>query len=187
MNGYSIALFLHIAGVLGFSVALGLEWTGLREIKSATLPVQVRGWMGILKGVRRVGFASMLTTVLTGIYMMLTGWGGVAWAIVSLGALVLVIALSQVLTAPRMAAIGRALMTASPSQTFSSLASDPLLWVSIQTRIAITLGIVFLKVVKPDWSGALLTIGVALVLGIASALTASRHEQAPAGSVNRPT
>src|SRR5512135_680377 len=93
MNDYSIALFLHIAGVLGFSAALGLEWTGLRQIQSALLPDQVRGWMRILKGVRRVGFASMLTTVLTGIYMMLTVWGGVAWVSVSLGALVLVIAL----------------------------------------------------------------------------------------------
>jgi hypothetical protein len=184
MNAYSIALFLHIAGVMGISVALGLEWTGLWQIQHAVLPDQVRGWMGILKDVRRVGFASMLTAVLTGIYMMLTVWGGVAWAIVSLGALVLVIALSQVLTAPRMTAIGRALMTASVPQIFQTLASQPLLWVSIQTRIAITLGIVLLKTAKPDWSGSLLTIGVAIVLGIASALPASRHEQAPAGSAH---
>ena len=184
MNDYSIALFLHIAGVLGFSVALGLEWTGLWQIRSAILPDQVRGWMGILKGVRRVGFASMLTTVLTGVYMMLTVWGGVAWVTVSLGALVLVIALSLVLTGPRMAAIGRALTTASTSQTFHSLASHPLLWISIQTRIAIALGIVFLKTAKPGLSGSLLTLGVAVVLGIASALPASRHEQAPAGSAD---
>ena len=35
MNDYSIALFLHIVGALGFFVALGLEWTGLRQIRSA--------------------------------------------------------------------------------------------------------------------------------------------------------
>ncbi len=29
MDDYSIALFLHIVGALGFFVALGLEWTGL--------------------------------------------------------------------------------------------------------------------------------------------------------------
>lgn len=184
MNDYSIALFLHIAGVLGLGVALGLEWTGLRQIQSAVLPDQVRGWMRILKNVRSVGFASMLTTVLTGVYMMLTVWGGVAWVTVSIGALVLVIALSQVLTAPRMAAIGRALMTASISPAFHSLASHPLLWISIQTRIAVTLGIIFLKTAKPDLAGSLLTIGIAIVLGIASALSASRREKAPAGATD---
>ena len=177
MNDYSITLFLHIAGVLGLAVALGLEWTGLRQIQRATLPDQVRSWMGILKSIRRVGFASMLTTVLTGIYMMLTVWGGVAWVIVSIGALVLVIALAQALTAPRMTAIGRAMMTASTSQTLHTWASHPILWVSLQTRIAITLGIVFLKTVKPDWGGSLVTIGVAILLGIASTLLASRREQ----------
>ncbi len=182
MNAYSIALFLHIAGVMGFSVALGLEWTGLREVKTAMLPAQVRGWMGILKGVRRVGFASMLTTVLTGVYMMLTVWGGVAWGIVTMGALVLVIALSLVLTGPRMAPIGRALATSAPVAIIQTLAGQPLLWISIQTRIAIALGIVLLKVAKPDWIGSLLTIGIAIVLGIASALPASRREQTPASS-----
>ncbi len=184
MNAYSIALFLHIAGVLGFSAALGLEWTGLAQIRSAVRPELVRGWMGILKSVRRFGFASMLTTVLTGLYMMVTAWGGVAWAVVSIGALGLVIALSLVLTGPRMAAIWRVFATASTSQTFHSLASDPLLWISIQTRIAIVLGIVLLKTAKPDWSGSVLFMGVAIALGITSALATQRRErtqQASAG------
>ena len=29
MDAYSIVLFVHIVGVLGLFVALGLEWTGL--------------------------------------------------------------------------------------------------------------------------------------------------------------
>ena len=186
MNAYSMALFLHIAGVLGLAAALGLEWAGLRQIASATLPVQVGGWLKMLKAVRQVGFASMLATVLTGAYMTLAAWGGAAWIVVSMGALVLVIALALVLSGPRMAAIGRALLTAPAPQTFHRLAGDPVLWISIQTRIALTLGIVFLKTARPDWGGALFAIGVAIVLGIASALLASRRERAqpaPARSV----
>ncbi len=110
--------------------------------------------------------------------MTLVVWGGVAWVVVSIAALVLVIALSQVLTAPRMVAIGRALGAAPTSQSFHSLASHPLLWISIQTRIAIVLGIVLLKTAKPDWGGSLLIIGVAIVLGIASALATQRRERA---------
>jgi hypothetical protein len=173
MNIYSIiALFLHIVGALAVSVALGFEWTGLRQIRAAMLPAQVFTWMSIFKSVRKVGFISMLTTVITGLYLIVTYWGGKPWIIVTMGSLLLIIVLAQVLTAPRMAAIGRALAMekGSVSQTFHTLVNDPILWISIQTRVAIVLGIIFLKIAKPNFVGSLLTIGVAIVLGITSAL-----------------
>ncbi len=186
MNAYSIALFLHIVGAVGMFVALGLEWTGLWQIRSAMTPQQVGGWMRILKSVRKFGFASMLTTVVTGIYMIVTVWGGEAWTIVTVGSLVLMIALAQVLTAPRMAAIGRALAAEKVplTQTFHSLANHLLLWISLQTRVAIALGIIFLKIAKPDWGGSLITIGIAIVLGAASVLPMLRRERAQAASAN---
>jgi hypothetical protein len=58
------------------------------------------------------------------------------------------------------------------SPTFRQQLGDPLLWTSIQTRAAIALGIVFLMTVKPGLGEALLTIGLALVLGLALALPA---------------
>ena len=185
MNTHSIALFLHIVGAVGIFVALGLEWTGLWQIRSATTPQQVGGWMRILKSVRKFGFASMLTAVITGIYMMVTDSGAEAWIIVTVGSLVLVIVLAQVLTAPRMAAIGRALATEKVplSQTFYGLANHPLLWISIQTRVAIALGIIFLKTAKPDLAGSLITIGIAIVLGAASALPLPRRERVQEGPV----
>jgi len=186
MNIYSIALFLHIVGALGFFVALGLEWTGLSQIRSVMTLELVRAWMGVLKNVRKVGFASMLTTVITGFYMMARYWGGVSWIYVTLGSLVLVIALGQAVTAPRMAAIGQALVAGKGqlSQNFHSLANHPLLWISIQTRVAIALGIVLLKIVKPDLGGSLLTIGVAIILGFASALPLPRGARAREGSAD---
>jgi hypothetical protein len=186
MNDYSITLFLHIVGALGFFLALGLEWTGLSQIRSAMTLELVRAWMGILKNVRKVGFVSMATTVITGLYLMLTVWGGVAWIIVTLGSLVLVIGLAQAVTAPRMAAIGQALVMGkgSLSKTFHDLANHPLLAASIQTRVAIALGIVFLKIAKPDLGGSLLTIGVAIALGLASTLYMPRRERVQAKSAD---
>jgi hypothetical protein len=58
---------------------------------------------------------------------------------------------------------------------YSQQLRDPLLWASIQIRVAIALGIVFLMTVKPGLGGALLTIGVAIVLGLASALPGWGH------------
>ena len=187
MNSYSIiALFLHIVGALGVSVALGLEWTGLLQIRTASLPEQVRTWMGMFNSVRKVGFISMLTTVVTGIYMIVTYWGGKPWIIVTTGSLILVIVLAQMLTAPRMAAIGRALaIEKGPvSQIYHKLVTDPILWISIQTRVAIVLGIIFLKIAKPDLGASLLTIGVAIVIGIASARPMSRRMRVQEGSAD---
>jgi len=184
MNIYSTALFLHILGALGLSIALGLEWTGLRHIRSAELPEQFRSWIGILKNANKVGFPSMLSTVITGIYMMLTVWGGTAWIYVTLGSLILVIVLSAVLTRPRMAAIGRTLATekGAITQAIHNLANHPILWISIQTRAAIILGIVFLKIAKPSLGGSMLTIVVAILLGIGSAFPVS--VRVPAGELS---
>jgi hypothetical protein len=186
MNTYSIVLFLHIVGALGFFIALGLEWTGLSQIRSATALDQIRGWMGILKNLRKVSFASMLTAVITGIFMFLTVWRRAPWIYVTLGSLILVIVISAALSASRMAEIGQSLFREKIplSQNFHNLASDPVLMISIQTRAAITLGIVFLKIAKPDWAGSLLIIGVAIVFGLASALPVSRRQRSHVGSTD---
>jgi hypothetical protein len=179
MNIYSLVLFLHIAGALGFFVTLGLEWTSLRQILSATTSEQVREWMSISSGTRRLGMVSMLTIVIAGAYLMAAAWGSVAWLIVALGAVALLMALLYTLTRPRTAAIGRA-MTAEKgpvSPTLRNLVNDPLLWISIQTRVAIALGIVFLMTVKPGSGGSLLTIGIAIVLGLALSLPMMRRER----------
>lgn len=172
MNSFSIALFLHIVGALGVSVALGLEWIGLSQTRRATAPEEIRAILGVVKSTSRLGFVSMLTTVITGIYMVLNGLGWVPWILVVLGALIFVIALARVLTAPRMADIGHALTAEKRpvSQSFHNLVNHPILWISIQTRVAIVLGIVFLKIATPDLGGSLVTIGIGAALGVASAL-----------------
>ncbi len=187
MEFESIVLFLHIAGAVGIFVALGLEWTGLRQLRGATTFDYARSWMGTLKNVRRSGLASMLATVVTGIYMTVTDVGPEAWIIVTMGSLALVIILAQVLTAPRMAGIGRALFMGNGnlSAAYRSLTSNPVLWISIQTRVAIALGIVFLKIAQPGWAGSLLTISVAIVLGVVSALPVSRRETAQVRPVDK--
>jgi len=183
MNDYSITLFFHIVGALGFFVALGLEWTGLRHIRGATTAKEVGVWVGISNSALRLGIISMLTILASGIYMMARAWGGVAWIIAALSALLLVIMLSVALTRPRMAAIKRALPTKNGPlpQTFHTLANHPFLWISIQTRLAIALGIVFLMTVKPGLGGSLLAIGIAIVLGLALSLPIARRERVQEG------
>ncbi len=168
MSYYAIALFLHIVGALGLFVALGLEWTSLMLLLRATTSEQIRERMRIATGVRGLSSASLATLLVSGLYMAATVWGGVAWIAVALGAMVLMAVLGVALTGPRMAAIGRAAENGPLAPV-----PHPLLWVSIKTRVAIALGIVFLMTFKPDLNGSLLTIAVAAVLGLVAALPAA--------------
>jgi len=183
MNTYSIALFLHIVGALGFFIVLGLEWIGLSQIRSAMLREEAEPILGIIKSTNRLGAISMLTIIVTGIYMVLTVWRTAPWILVVLGALVLEIVLFVVLTEPRLKSIGQALAKerGALSPSFHKLVNHPILWISVQTRTAIILGIVFLKIAKPDLGGSLLTIGATIVLGLVSALPAVRQERAQEG------
>ena len=168
MNSFAIALFLHIVGALGVSVALGLEWIGLSRIRKATVSEEIRAILVIVKGTSRLGFLSMLVTVITGIYMVLAAVGWTPWILVVIGALILAMAVARAFTMPRMTAISRALASekGSVSQTFHNLVNNPVLWISIQIRVALVLGIIFHKIATPGLGGALLTIGIALVLGL---------------------
>ena len=44
---YSVALFLHILGVLGAYIAIGLEWTMLQRVRQAREVTQIREWISI--------------------------------------------------------------------------------------------------------------------------------------------
>jgi len=186
MNNYSIALFLHVLGALGFFVVLGPEWLGLSKLRSAIRAEKAHTILEILKSTDRLGVVSMLTIVVTGFYMLLTVWGWVPWILVVLGALVLDSVLYVAFTRPRMAAIEQALGAekASVSQSFQDLVNHPMLWISSRARAAIVLGIILLKFTKPDLGGSLLTIGVAIVLGLASALPMSRQVRTQEGSAD---
>src|SRR5258708_6623476 len=113
MTPYSVALFLHIVGALGLFAALGLEWTSRSFVGRAATGEQVREWLSVLGMTRRLGPTALVLILLPGFYMMATSWGGAAWILVALAAVVLIAILGASLTGARMGPIGRAAGTAS--------------------------------------------------------------------------
>jgi hypothetical protein len=179
MTLYSIALFLHIVGALGFFAVLGLEWMSLSQLRRAITAEQVREWLSISTRVGRVAMLSMLTLFVSGVYMVVTVWGGIAWVLISLGSLVVLGVIATRLIGGRMAAIRQDI-----THEIGSLSPDlyhalhhPALWIAIQIRVAVALGIVFLMTVKPDLVESLITIGISAVLGLISALPFMSREQ----------
>lgn len=180
MNYYLIAKFVHIVGALGLFIALGIEWLSLRNLRHAINPADVREWTRIVRGIQRLGAPSMAATVISGFYMMAVARMHVAWLVVAFGSLVVLALLAVIVTQRRVAAIGRSVetMPESISASLHQRLRQPLLWIVMQVRVALALGIVFLMTLKPDLVGALLTIGVAASLGLVLALFTLRREQA---------
>lgn len=180
MEEHAIGLFIHIVGGIGMCVALGIEWVSLWQLRSAILPEQVRTSMVTIKSAFKVGFISMLMNVLVGLYMIWIEWGFVAWITISLVAFVLIIVLNVAVTRPRMAAIGHTLVAekGALAKAYHSQANHPLLWISLQSRVAIVLGITFLMIAKPDLTISLLTLGISIAFGLASAFPFLRRVRA---------
>lgn len=178
MNIYTIVKFLHIAGAMAFFMALGLEWLSLRQLRAAVSANQVREWMRITSSARRLAGASMLAILIAGFYMMAAAKMGAAWVMVGFWSLVLLGLLSAILTGRPLGAIRRAVQEANgPASTLSKLTHDARLWLSIRLRVSIALGVVFIMTVKPGLGVSLLSIGIAILLGLASALPLPGRER----------
>lgn len=179
MTVYSIALFLHVLGALGLFVAFGIEGIGLAALGRASTVEQAREWLGVLGKTRVLGPVSLGAIVVFGIYMMATAWGGVAWALIALAAMILIAIIGATLTGMRMVPLGRAIASESGALTPALLQrlQDPMLRTSLRLRVAIALGIVFLMTGKPDLTGALLSMGIAIVLGLIPSLPMGSRAQ----------
>lgn len=178
MSYYLIAKFIHIVGALGMFVTLGVEWLSLWNLRHAASKIHVHEWQRITRGVQRLGGASMAAILISGFYMMAVARLHASWLIVTFVSLILLGVLATRLTGRHMKAIQQSMDMDSEaiSSSLSQLLRQPLLWIVMQTRVAVTLGVVFLMTAKPGLIGSLLVMGIATLVGLASALFTLRRE-----------
>ena len=176
---YQIALFFHVVGALGIFVALALEWLGLLNMRRAETVEDVRQWGGVLRSVRRIGPIAMVIILISAFYMVATAWGGAGWIIVAFLALLLFPPLGAI-SGTRMASVGRAIATQHGALTpaLREKLRHPLVWTLLLVRTAMALGIVFLMTVKPDLLGSVITMGIAIVLGLVTAMPVLNRQRA---------
>ena len=184
MTFYTFVLFMHILGVLGMFIAIGLEEAALLRIRSAKTTMQVSEWMRVMSGVEKLFPLSGVLILVSGLTMVFMTWGwNQAWIDVSLGVLLLTSVLSPTLTTPRFKAIRKAVETA-PSGMLSStqlrLTHDSILRTTIFIMDFLTIGVVFLMTMKPGWIVSLAVMAIALVTALIVA-------QLPMGSAHNDT
>jgi len=169
---YSAVVFLHIVGALGLFASIGLEQVGLANLRGASSNAQVREWLALLGGLRRLDAPSGIVILATGFYMVAARWGYHAWIGVALLGMALMAFIGIAGTARRARAIRTSLpATDGPvSVALRERLTDPVLRSSASLRAATGLGIVFNMSVKPSTVVAWAAMGVALACGAAAAL-----------------
>ncbi len=103
MSLYTLALFLHVSGVIGVFGSLFLWLFGLAALRRATLVEQVRAlaWVIVLASPLMVG--SVLLLGVAGFEMAISTWGILTpWIMVSLVSVVLIGPIGAFVLDPRM-------------------------------------------------------------------------------------
>ena len=193
MSIYTVVLFLHVSGAIGYFAGIGIWLFGMVGLRRAQRVEEVRpltnlaGQLGPLFGI------SMLLILATGLYMAITAWGlQTGWIDVALVSLILSAPLGTAFIEPRRRAIARLAQEAPDGplpQALEQRIHDPVLLTALQTVTILLLGIVFLMTNKPSLIVSLIVMAVALALGVASSLLVSRatrtREQRVATPVDR--
>jgi len=192
MSIYTIVLFLHVSGAIGYFIGTGTWLFVLSALRRAQRVEQVRALTNLVGRSGPLFGISVLLILATGLYMALTAWGlRTGWIDVALISLILIAPLGTALIEPRRRAIDRLAREAPDgplSQALEQRTHDPVLLTALQTLAALLLGIVFLMTTKPALTDSLIVMAVALVLGLASGLLVSRatriREQGVAAHTN---
>jgi hypothetical protein len=169
---YQTALFLHILGVLGFFIALGVSYTAVLGVRRAQTIQSIRLWTSATNGVNRILFPlSGLLILVAGIYMVQTEWSERApWASVALIALFILAIGAPVTQGRRLAALRRSAAaqpeSAPVTDALWAQAHDAVTWVSVNASAALAIGIVYLMTLKPDALGSVIALLIAPVVGM---------------------
>jgi hypothetical protein len=176
--GHLVLLFLHVNSAMGIVAGLGIEGLALAQFRAARTASEARVALGSTRYVQRVTGPSMLTAIVTGIYLATAYWH---WRGVWMG--------MAILTIIAMALVG-GLMTGRPTTRLLRATGEELgfaeivavqrrLSTSYVIRLGLFLGIVFLMTTKPESAPlALLGVVIAAALGFLARLPAGRLERA---------
>src|SRR5438552_15100368 len=178
MTIYSIVLFVHVSGAIGYFISMGTWLFGLAALRRAQRVEQVRALTHLVGRVGPLFGISVLLLLATGLYMAITAWGLLTgWILVGLISLVLLAPLGTALLEPRRRVIDRLARTAPDGPLTEELERcihDPVLLTAPQTLTALLLGVVFVMTTKPSLVGSLIVMAVALVLGLVWGALVSR-------------
>jgi len=194
MNGYGIAMFVHMIGLIALFGGLVIVHHGGTRLRAASTWEDARTWLGLLRPIRGMFIAGGVFLLASGMYMARVEWSfGTPWVVVGTIVVLLFLATGALVSGRIFARIGRASAQAKGpiSDEARALIRSPLLWSSTFGMNGGALGMVWLMTTKPGWTGSIGIPLAATVLGSLIGLGMTRsgraravgtHAHAPAGT-----
>jgi len=184
MSIYTIVLFVHIIGAIGYFLSIGTWLFILVGLRRAQRVEHVRALIKLNDLSGPFGAGSAVVLLIAGLYLALTAWSLLTgWILVALISLILMVPTTAALIAPRRSAIVKQLAREAPggelSEALERHLDDPVLATVCTTVLTLLLGLVFLMTTKPNLVGSLIVMVVALLLGLAAGVLISRMRRAP--------
>jgi hypothetical protein len=172
---YDLMHFLHDLGALGIAVAFAIEGIALYGIRQANSAENARTWLDTRHWLMPIGTTSMAVILVTGFYALMVQFGWQAWIVMSLVGLVGIVILGGTVTGVTLTRLERELRSARGPLTNEARAHilNSALVISLTTRIALVIGIVFMMVAKPSLPVSTLTLVLSSVMGAAIGVSLS--------------
>jgi hypothetical protein len=172
MTVLSVVLFLHLLGAVSLFIAYGIEWTASSLFRNASSLEQARCWLRVFKVSPTLSGVGLGVVLLSGGYLAsLSRAMKQGWISAALIGIFVALVLGFALILPRMKRIRRALPSGpagngSPSDQLRERLSDPVLLTAIRVRVLLVTGIVYLMAAKIPLVPSLVTLTIAVVLGV---------------------
>lgn len=174
MSLYALALFVHLVGIIGIFAGLATWLFGAVVLVRADRVEQVRVVAVAMAVVGNLVVASIVVLAAGGFYMALTTVGvGAAWLDVATIAFVLLAPIGAFVIDPRVKEIVQLAQQEPDGPLSVKLARrshSGFLLISLMVYVVYLLGIVFLMAIKPALTAAVLTMVIAVAVGLLLAL-----------------
>lgn len=170
---YNIVLFIHILGAIIMFVAVGITLLAMISMLYSTTTEDLRKWSALAVKLDGLLPFSVILILLPGLYLVFTSWGwGNAWIDLSLATLIIMTFMGPIINLRRLKSIQKAVNEETnvvPSSVTLDKVRDRTLWRSISIMTMLALAILFLMTVKLPLRESIITLVVAIIIGLDAA------------------
>ncbi|WML60430.1 hypothetical protein [Neobacillus sp. PS2-9] len=170
---YNIVLFIHILGAVIMFVAVAFTLLAMISMLYSTKTEGLRNWAALAVKLDGLLPFSVILILVPGLYLVFTSWGwGNSWVDISLALLLIMTVMGPIINLRRLKSILNGAIDETevvPSAGLLEKVRDRILWNSVLIMTMLTISILFLMTVKLSMSGSIITIVIAIILGLLAA------------------
>ncbi|MEH7439922.1 hypothetical protein V7182_20980 [Neobacillus drentensis] len=170
---YNIVLFIHILGAVVMFVAVGFTLLAMISMLYSTKTEGLRNWAALAVKLDGLLPFSVILILVPGLYLVFTSWGwGNSWVDISLAMLLFMTFMGPIINLRRLKSVLNGAIAETelvPSAGLLEKVRDRTLWNSVLIMTMLTISILFLMTVKLTMSGSIITVVIAIILGLFAA------------------